>query len=162
MTTDVSTLPNAEFHPFNGTFPNMVTLIVAGQQHILDALNVTGNNAFHEECAKWLSAATLARNAGSPLPPKPLSPASWVLLVQDGTKDSQSGKWIAQAQAGPIYGVCPDLPAAIPSNPSTGSGYSGPQQQYSQDQKLDSISLAVADNSAILRDISERMRKAGI
>ena len=153
MNVDVSTLPESSFHAFSALFPNIVDNEIAGQQRVVDGLNLKGKAAFNDEIAKWLSAAALVRNADpkATLPAKPISPNSWVVVVQDGKIGVQPGKWVVQVQSGPVYGVCPDLPPLVPT-PTDFSGRASLPSQPTQDQKLDSIAATVQNIEKMLKE----------
>src|SRR4051812_41194161 len=112
MNVDITTLPDYRFVASSGLFPNIVNNEIQAEQNAVTSLNNAGAAAFQSECAKWLSSATLVRNAdhGATLPPKPVSPLAWVVLTQDSPAGAQPGKYIARAQTGAVYGVCQDLP----------------------------------------------------
>lgn len=152
---DISTLPNAEFHPISGLFPNIVNNEIAAQQRAVDARNVQGQADFDFLVKEWLSAATLVRNAdaAATLPAKPISPKSWTLALQDGNVNSQAGKWMVQVQDGPGYGTCPDLPKPVKTSPSNATGLvvAGTPVQPTIDQKLDSIAVSLLDIQKMLK-----------
>ncbi len=153
MSTISSTLPDYRFVAESGLFPGIPDREIANEQVQVNGLNATESGLFQRACNQWLSDATLARNAKQPLPTKPISPASWVVVTADGMQNGATGKYIARSQVGPVYGVCPDLPPI--GSGSSGTIVTGPVQIVTQDQKLDSIMAA-------LTDLSDRLKKAGV
>ena len=163
MNTDLSTQPGVNFIPASGLFPNIVNNEIAAEQRALDNLNASGLSAFNYSCTQWLSSATLARNANEPLPTKPQSPVSWVLLTQQGVQNGQPGTFILQSQTGPVYGVCPDLPP-LAGTPSGVSGIvpTGTPTQPTQDQKIDSIAATVLNTDANVALIVAALKNQGV
>ncbi len=154
MSIDISAIPDAQFRVPNALFPYIIANEILSQQQGVAALNVKGKADWDYAVSQWTINATIARgkDAKVALPPKPVSPPSWVVLTEDVKNESGvvTGTWIAQAQAGPVYGVCPDLPAAVPT---PGGVISNPVKDVlTQDQKLDSISATVVAIEKMLRE----------
>lgn len=147
-----SSLPDYRFVAANTLFPGIPDREVIAEQNSVNILNASEGGKFQYACSQWLSDAGLARNNNQPLPVKPVSPPSWVVINQDGVNEAgTSGKYIARQQIGPVYGVCPDLPMLTHTNPSTGTIASGPVQPVTQDQKLDAIMATVLNIETLLK-----------
>lgn len=153
--TDVSKLPGAHFAPLMGMWPQMVDQAFSFEQQSAALANSTAQGRFNFLCTQWTSDATLARNAGLPLPPKPISPPSKIAMRQDVS----GGTWIAQAD-GPVFGVCPDLPA-LNGTPGgvTGIVPSGTTAQPTQDEKLNSLGVSVSQALSLLGNVSGDLQK---
>ncbi len=146
-----ATLPDYRFVAASGLFPGIPEREAAQEQTQVNTLNAKGKGDFDFECTKWTSAATIARNGGQSLPPKPISPPSWVVLAEDGQYLGANGKFIARAQTGPVYGVCPDLPPVTPVTPGGGKLYTGDVHTITQDQKLDAIMAVCNETQALVK-----------
>jgi hypothetical protein len=112
----------ATFYVASVTIPGLPDTPIADNEYNSEVQQVNFLNAqaatnFQGQCSAWLNAATNARTAGQPLPPKPISPASTVVLRQDVA----GGSYIMQ-MPGDVFGVCPDLPPATAPAPGVPSG----------------------------------------
>ena len=155
---EVKDLPDAKFYPTFAMFPHIADNTFAAEQRAVVATNLAGKNQFDNLCLQWLSDASIARNAGAVIPPKPVSALSRVIVRQE----VDGGTWIAQTD-GPAFGVCPDLPAPIATTPGhmTGAVPAGTPDQPTQDQKLDSIAVGLIDANAKLDLLIAAFKKTG-
>jgi hypothetical protein len=158
-TTEVKDLPGAEFTGYYAAWPEMGNQAFAGKQRIAANVNAALKSAFDFACRTWAHDAELARAASQPLPSKPVSPPSQVVVRED--MPYNGGTWIAVID-GPGFGVCPDLPVpatVLPGGGITGIVPVGTPSQPSQDAKLDYLSTQLALALVQLGAINTAMQK---
>ena len=146
---DVKSLPGANFFVASALGANIADNEYMAETATIRQQNTAGKNKFDYSVKQWVNDATNARNAKQPLPPKPISPASTLVVRQD----VDSGSWIAQTP-GPVFGVCPDLPAEeayVQGTPFS----SLPVGVLTIEQKLDDLRITV-------HGIADALAKQGI
>lgn len=115
-TANVAELPGAKFIGVYVMFPEMANQAYVSEKQSLDALNVQAKSSFEYQCRQWMAQAEVARATKVPLPPKPISPKSRIVVRQE-VGAPNAGTWMAQTD-GPDFGVCPDLPPVVVPAPS--------------------------------------------
>ena len=153
----VKDMPGARFFGYYPSFPDIANSTFAAETLTLETANTQEKGHFEYLCRQWLSDAAIARENKTALPPKPISPASKVVLRQD--LPNNGGTWIVQTD-GPIFGVCPDLPPVDKAPIDTGiTGMVSTEPSI--DQKLNSIGLTLNKMAADLAAIKANTAKPG-